>query len=94
MFIFSPLFLSNFTDFFQNFSIVFNFMILQLKLIVKFFMILNFTTHFSFFLDDQTPFPRTDIGGNFFYHCDGQAVPKYSVNAALTFFTLLPTASA
>ena len=26
--------------------------VLQSKLIVKFFMILNFATHFSFFLDD------------------------------------------
>ena len=36
MFIFFSLFLSNFANFFQNFSIIFNFMILQLKLIVKF----------------------------------------------------------
>ena len=77
MFIFFSLFLSNFTNFFQDFSIIFNFMILQLKLIVKFFMNLNFTTHFSFSLDDQPSFTRTNIGGNFFfYHCDGQAVPK------------------
>ena len=77
MFIFFSLFLSNFANFFQNFSIIFNFMILQLKLIVKFFIILNFTTYFSFFLDDQPSFSRTDVGGNFFfYHRDGQAVPK------------------
>lgn len=47
--------LVKFYCFFQNFSIIFNFMILQSKLIVKFFTILNFAVQFSWFTALSVP---------------------------------------